>query len=99
MHLLPESGWLSEACCHKVALAWDENEAAKKSPTVGPTERTPKTPEYLIGVATYEGKVRWDSVPFNFWWNQCKKNDIMQGGWEMLEDMKFGDGISWRIAR
>ena len=28
--------------------------------------RTPK-PEYLIALATYWG-VRWDSVPFNFWW-------------------------------
>ena len=40
--LLPNRGWLSEACCHKVALAWDENEAAKKSPTVGPTEQKPR---------------------------------------------------------
>ena len=39
---------------------------SKKSPT-GPTERTPK-PEYLIVLATYLG-VRWDSVPFNFWWS------------------------------
>ena len=28
--------------------------------------RTPKKPEYLI--ATYFFGVRWDSVPFNFWW-------------------------------
>ena len=39
---------------------------SRKSPR-GPTERTPK-PENLIALATSLG-VRWDSVPFNFWWN------------------------------
>ena len=42
-------------------------DGSKKSPTVGPTERTPK-PEYLIALPIYLG-VRWDSVPFNFWWS------------------------------
>ena len=42
---------------------------SKKSPT-GPTERTPKKPEYLIARSrlTWSG-VRWDSVPFNFGWS------------------------------
>ena len=30
--------------------------------------RTPKKPEYLIALATSFFGVRWDSVPFNFWW-------------------------------
>ena len=43
---------------------------SKKSPA-GPTERTPKKPDYLIATfATYVGRVRWDSVPFNFWWKR-----------------------------
>ena len=39
----------------------------------GPTnERTPKKPKYLIARSqlTFHG-VRWDSVPFNFWWSFC----------------------------
>ena len=39
----------------------------KKSPTVGPTERTPKKPEYLKELdRKFSLEVRWDSVPFNF---------------------------------
>ena len=30
-------------------------------------------------IATYEGKVRWDSVPFNFWWT--KKEGFQSGPW------------------
>ena len=37
---------------------------SKKSPTVGPTERTPKKPEYLKSLATYLG-VRWEG-PIQF---------------------------------
>ena len=51
---------LSFTCAKYVFL-----QLSTKYPT-GLTERTPK-PEYLIAVATYLG-VRWDSVPFNFWW-------------------------------
>ena len=49
----------------KISKQNEKTQHSKKSPT-GPTERTPK-PEYLIVLVTFLG-VRWDSVPFNFWW-------------------------------
>ena len=39
---------------------------SKKSPT-GPTEWTRKKPEYPIALPSNLG-LRWDSVPFHFWW-------------------------------
>ena len=54
----------------------------KKSPTVGPTVHGPrKSPEYLITRASnllYLG-VRWDSVPFNFWWIDVWFKDLELG--------------------
>ena len=51
----------------------------KKSPT-GPTERTPKkTWVSNSSIATYLG-VRWDSVPFNFWWSSATKHKIIIKG-------------------
>ena len=41
--------------------------------------RTPKKPEHLIARSQLNG-VRWDSVPFNFWWRY-----FLVGGFNPLE--------------
>ncbi len=53
---------------------------AKKNPR---DPRSPKKPEYLKALATYL-EVRWDSVPFNFWWTSGFSRVNLAGQFEGL---------------
>ena len=56
---------------------------SKKSPT-GPTERTPKPRFFYSSIVTFLG-VRWDSVPFNFWWN---RSSLVSSNWIFQQSKK-----------
>ena len=58
--------WCRISCINKIS-SW-MTFVSKRSPTVGPTDQTPKKPEYRIARSQLTKVRSVCKVPFNFWW-------------------------------